>query len=497
MPTSYGTGTAMQFSDGSQRQVLELGDKIHYYNPNVTPIFSLFGLQSVSTPVPIFEWMEDEYMIKKSIKFDIVTEGADSATANVSDSLYEATNGVNGGNVVVNLQKQAQVEALEVGGVYAASQSAGAFGDAAITHVLCIAIGKQVNLTSPTDKSAQFIGLHTGTVGSDSVWYHEKLADGEDLFQVGSGRTVTLTYVSNAGAFLDGGSATAYYGYNFSPNGGTSGFGVHNLLDADYFIQSGGMTGHAEGAAVGIETRKKVRRLKNCTQIFREPYTITGTAKVSEHYGGSELSRLQARKLAKIKGDIEWAMLTNGAISLDATAENPKRTFQGLGVGGTAGAIQSLNADANTNLQWDYSAGVSNLDGVVEYIFSDMVSGSMTKTVFASNKWLVQLAGAIRTGNTGFYDTGEETKGGLRVRSYMGPVGQLDFVPHPYLKGAYEDYAIAIDPANFSVRPLAGRDMQLRKDIVKDGRDGETDEWLMEVGMEVRNEQTHAILKLV
>jgi hypothetical protein len=190
-------------------------------------------------------------------------------------------------------------------------------------------------------------------------------------------------------------------------------------------------------------------------------------------------------------------MLTNGAISLDATAENPKRTFQGLGVGGTAGAIQSLNADANSNLQWDYSEGVSNLDGVVEYIFSDMVSGSMTKTVFASNKWLVQLAGAVRTGNTGFYDTGEETKGGLRIRSYMGPVGQLDFVPHPYLKGAYEDYAVAIDPANFSVRPLAGRDMQLRKDIVKDGRDGETDEWLMEVGMEVRNEQTHAILKLV
>ena len=127
MATTYGTGTALQFSDATQRQVLELGSKIHYYNPNVTPIFSLFGMKSNVTPVPIFEWMEDEYMIKKSIKFDIVTEGADSATTDVSDSLYEATTpsggasstGVNGGNVVVNLQRQAQVEALEVGGVYA------------------------------------------------------------------------------------------------------------------------------------------------------------------------------------------------------------------------------------------------------------------------------------------------------------------------------------------------------------------------------------------
>ena len=66
--TTYGTGSAVQFSSGEQRQVLELGDKIHYYNPNVTPIFSLFGMQSVLTPVPIFEWMEDEYMIKKSEK---------------------------------------------------------------------------------------------------------------------------------------------------------------------------------------------------------------------------------------------------------------------------------------------------------------------------------------------------------------------------------------------------------------------------------------------
>ena len=38
--------------------------------------------------------------------------------------------------------------------------------------------------------------------------------------------------------------------------------------------------------------------------------------------------------------------------------------------------------------------------------------------------------------------------------------------------------------------------MQLRSDIVKDGRDGQTDEWLMEVGVEARNEQTHAVLKL-
>jgi hypothetical protein len=498
MATTYGTGTALTFTDATQRQVLELGSKIHYYNPNVTPIFSLFGMKSNMTPVPIFEWMEDEYMIKKSVKFDIVTEGADSATTDVSDSLYEATNGSNGGNVVVNFQRQAQIEALELGGVYAASQSAGAFGDAAVTHVLCVGIGQGVNLTSPSDKSAQFVGLHTGTVGSKSVWYVENMADSADLFQVGSGRTVSLEYVNNAGLYYDAGTAnTSFYGYNITLGAHAAAGDVGNLADADYFAQENGVTGHAEGAAVGIETRKQVRRLKNCTQIFREPYTITGTAKASKHYGGSEMSRLQSRKLAKIKGDIEWAILTNGAISLDASSENPKRTFQGFDVSASAGAIKSLNGASNTNLQWDVSSGLDNLDGVSEYMFHDMVSGSMKKTVFCSNKWLVQLAVATRADGTAFYDEGEKTQAGIRIRSYMGPVGQMDFVPHPYLNGALEDYAVAIDPANFAIRPLSGRNMQLRKDIVKDGRDGQTDEWLMEMGVEIRNEQTHAILKVV
>jgi len=483
MPTSYGTGTALQFSDSTQRQVLELGEKIHYYNPNATPIFSMFGMKSVVTPVPIFEWMEDEYMIKKSEKFT-------TTAAQLSDTTLAADNG---DNSILICERQAQMEMFEVGGIYAASHSGSSFSDTDITHLICIALGKDVNHASATDLMVQFIGAHAHT--SLDAYNTENETDGTDLIVANSSGVMTLEYVANAGRFYDNGTATDYYGYQ--NHAGTNGFGQANFADADYFMRENGISGIAEGSAVGVETRKKVRRLKNCTQIFREPYTVTGTAKAAKHYGGSELARLQARKLAKIKGDVEWAILTNGAISLDATAENPKRTFQGFDVSSTAGAVSSLNGASNTNMQWDYSAGLSNLDGVSEYLFHDMVSGSMRKTVFCSNKWLVQLVAATRTADTGFYDTGEKTSTGLRVRSYMGPVGQLDFIPHPYLNGSLEDYAVAVDPANFAIRPLAGRDMQLRKDIVKDGRDGQTDEWLMEVGVEIRNEQTHAILKLV
>ena len=438
MATTYGTGTALQFSDASQRQVLELGSKIHYYNPNVTPIFSLFGMKSNMTPVPIFEWMEDEYMIKKSMKFT-------TTASQLSDT---ATAGVNGDNAILICERQAQMEMFEVGGIYSASHSGSSFGETDTTHLLCIAVGKDVNHGSATDLMVQFICLHAH--GSLDAYLCEEVPNSTDMIVANSSGVMTLEYVANAGRFYEAGSATNYYGYQ--THSGTNGFGEINFDDDDYFLRENGVVGIAEGSAVGSETRKKVRRLKNCTQIFREPYT---------------------------------------------SSENPKRTFQGFDVGSTNGAVTSLNGASNTNVQWDVSSGLNNLDGVSEYVFQDMVSGSMKKTVFCSNKWLVNLASATRSDGTAFYDQGEKTDAGVRVRSYIGPVGELDFVPHPYLNGAYEDYAVAIDPANFSIRPLAGRDMQLRSDIVKDGRDGQTDEWLMEVGVEIRNEQTHAILKLV
>ena len=499
MPFSYGTGTAIQFSDATQRQVLELGKKIHYYNPSVTPILTIGGRASTRvSPVPIFEWMEDEYFMKRSIKTKIVTEGADSATVDVSDR--KTTDEAQTHNCVLRLERQAMVELFEVGGIYSASFSGGSAAPGAdVTHLICVAVGKDCDLTSPTDRHVQFIGAHAhATIAA--AYNVEVMTDTTDLIVVDAVGVLTLEYVANAGLFYDAGTATSYYGHNIG------GFGLDNLADADYFASNSGPgQGYAEGAAVGVETRKKVRRLKNCTQIFREPYTITGTAIAAKHYGGSELSRLQARKLAKLKIDMEWALLTNGAISLDSTSENPQRTFQGFGVGGSAGIVQSNNADlapaaaAAGSLTWDISSGtLKQFDAMIETIFSDMVAGSMKKTVFASNKWLKEVTSMVRSGTNSQVEVemGSDATGGLRIRRYYGPVGELEFIAHPMLNGSYENYALAVDFANFDWRPLAGRDVQLRRDIVQDGSDGITDEWLVEAGPEIRNEQSHAILKL-
>ena len=476
MAYTYGSGTATQFSDGSQRQVLELGPQIYYYNESVTPLLSVSGRAgTVGTPVPIFEWMEDEYFIKRSTKLTAAEMTQDS------DVVDSQTGGANGHQSIIKLPRQAQVELFEVGGIYTISGSSGQ-GESN-THFMCIAIGKEVNLASPTDKHVQFVG---GTFSGTTFTYNS-VADATDM--ITDNQITTITFIGTASG---AGSSSGKFAYEAGTDGA-------NLTNAETFATQG-VSGIAEGAAVGAETRKKVRRLKNCTQIFREPYTITRTARVSEQYGGPELARLQARKLAQIKVNVEYAMLFNGAISLDASSANPKRTFAGLGIGGSTGVIQTNNGESNAALQLNNSSGaVGDFDSVVESIFQDTIDGSMEKTVFASNKWMLKLASMVRSGNGAAFNAmmGDETVGGLRVLEYMGPVGMLKFVPHPMLKGAYEDYAVAIDFNNFDVRVLAESDFQLRRDIVQDGSDGQTDEWLVELGPEIRQEQTHAIMKLV
>lgn len=492
-PYSYGSGTATQFTTGEQRQVLELGSKVHMFNPDVTPIWTVLGRSStVTTPVPIFEWMEDEWFIRP----DTVLVVDDTNVLNAS------TAGDNDTGFIFRMARQAQVEGFEKGGVYTISGLVATHflyeaGTTAADTYMCVGIGKECDTSSGAvgaatdlnDRDVRFIASD-GT--SPSFRYDLNATTVAGFAATTTGGTATFTYVGNAGQFATELSA------GFSQGPGT-------LADNDTATIYRSRLGWKEGANIGEQTSKKVRRLKNCTQIFREPYSITGTQNAAKMYGGPEMARLQARKLNKLKMDIEYSIMTNGAIALDATSENPQRTFAGLGVGGTTGMIQSLNGENNTDLQMTetYSSsaagGLDEFDGVVEKIFQDTIAGSMRKTVFCSNRWMKKLTSMTRSDSSTTLNAemGQKATAGLRVTTYYAPVGELEFIVHPLLNHGLDDMAVALDFGNLAWRTMATRDIQLRTDVVKDGRDGQTDEWLVEAGLELRNEQTHAIMKLV
>ena len=141
---------------------------------------------------------------------------------------------------------------------------------------------------------------------------------------------------------------------------------------------------------------------------------------------------------------------------------------------------------------------MDQMDELEGLVFGDLVEGGPVKDVVCSNKWLRFMNRLTRDEGSFSINTemGKTIKLGLRVSSYMGAIGIMNFIPHPMFKGALENYALVIDPANIKIRPLAQSDMKLRVDMVHDGTDGQTDEWLIELGPQISNEQTHAIIKL-
>ena len=497
MAENYGSGYA-KFTDGSARQVLELGKKVHYFNPSDTPIFSIMGRTSTrSTPVPKFEWMEDEHFIKRSIKL----VGASGTIGGSAIGSGKVDGGA--GTVAVadsqqfkgriDVPRQAQLELFEIAGVYkvTTNHAGGKVNNVAANstsqYVMCVAMGVNSSVDG-TDRTVVF-----EAVGYASSVVTLKDAHTGGLFVSTADSTVwDFEYVATAGKAASGASL---HGYEYQSGGAIA-------YSAATWTAHGPALGYNEGAGVNAMSSKKVRRLANYTQIFREPFSLTRTMRVSKQYGEQEFARLQSRKLTKIKGDLEWALMMNGAAVADADTMNPKRTFMGFGLGTASdGAIKSNDGRTNSDFQFDIdndSLDIDELDKICANLFADTINGSMSKVALCSNKWLRELVKAVRksSGATVNANMGSGVTSGMRVTKHYGPVGELQFIPHPLLNGAYEDYALVIDPANIDMRPLAQSDMQLRSDIVKDGTDGTVSEWLYEGGPEIRNEQTHAILKM-
>ena len=472
-PITYGSGSTL-FTSGDARQVLELGNEIHYFNPNSTPILAISGkANKVVTPVPKFEWQEDEYFIQRSQTFAMVsaTHLADSNAAGNNDT-----------GCILICEKQSQLELFERGSIYAASVTGGAGLESMVAY-LCINIGKNVAHASPTDKMVQFVGLDAT---SGDTYTYDETGTGVAILTSGASGTLTLTYKGTGGAG--------------SVSGVVAALATQTSLTNNDIFTVYSLSGHAEGAEHREPSRKKVRNITNCTQIFREPFMITGTANEAEYYGIDELTRLEKRALKKYNADIEWALLQQGAISLDATSEYPKRTFAGFGVGGSAGVVQSNNGEITTDLQLtEASFTMTQFNNILKRVFEDQVEGAMEKDFFISGDFMTAISNRVlvETNVTLPAKMGEGIRAGIRVKEYEGPIGMVNLIVHPLLRGSLNKYGLMIDWNNFNIRPMKNRDTKYRVDFVHKGQDGQWNEWLGEIGAQIMNEQTHAIVKLV
>jgi len=260
----------------------------------------------------------------------------------------------------------------------------------------------------------------------------------------------------------------------------------------------------AEGSKDPESWRDEFWTREGYTQIFKTSVPLfSGTALATRYRGVSnEYMRVYQEKLMEHKMDLEHAMLF-GIGSDDSTPGGPVRRTWG---------ILPYTEQYGKVKMFDYAnASYDTFVDAMEDVFAPETGNSGEKLVLASRKvisYFNKLGGSSFLGNT--MALNNQVGSGLDIQNVQGAFGHnvtristiygnLNLVPEPLFRGAYENTAIMIDLNNVAYRPLVGngvsRDTQIITNVQDQDVDGRKDMILTEAGLEIQLPETHTVLQ--
>jgi len=213
----------------------------------------------------------------------------------------------------------------------------------------------------------------------------------------------------------------------------------------------------------------------NYTQIFRRPFDQSMTSeREALKTNETERNRLRRDQALEHKLDIERALLFGER--REDVANKLRMT------GGLLSFIKTNHLDVSGNLT------EQKFEEFCEMLFANGSSKKLLICSYRVGSIINQFAkDKIRTAS------GESTYG-IRLKMYESFHGDLAIVPSRTLEKDYLGLAFGVDMDYVQYRPLNGRDTTLRTNIQAPDADGWRDEYLTEVGLQVRLEKVHAVL---
>jgi hypothetical protein len=223
-------------------------------------------------------------------------------------------------------------------------------------------------------------------------------------------------------------------------------------------------------------------KISNYTQIFRNPFELSDTLRASAFQASpAEWPRQARNKGIEHAKDIEYSFLF-GRKSTTTPGSTQVRT-----TGGVLSFITTNQTDAGGELtEAEFNAAM----------LQAMRYGSGAKLALASGTGVSALnkfpASKQQTRN-------DETTYGMNVTHYTSPFGSINLVYHRLLEGTkYGGYIVILDMDQIAYRYLANdemsRDTKVLQNRQPNDQDGRKDEYLSEIGLEVGQQRTHAVI---
>lgn len=259
---------------------------------------------------------------------------------------------------------------------------------------------------------------------------------------------------------------------------------------------------------------------ENYTQIFRTAYGFSATSlKMPANFDKTGIYREKAKdNCIDHMTEIEKAMLF-GSKAISTATDVSGDTVPIRYTGGILWFLQEWERSGGGTTGYRPSGSAATLDSDDNKRIIENVSGTMTYATWntyverafrvtnnkSSEKLVLCGSGALAAVNSlvelGLVTTnknmGTESTYGMNLVTLETVFGVLHFKSHPLFNAdpAWRYDALILDVQNLRYRPLNDRDTALLKNRQANDVDGRKDEWLSEVGLEVRFPESHMYIK--
>lgn len=263
-----------------------------------------------------------------------------------------------------------------------------------------------------------------------------------------------------------------------------------------------GQTGSNEGAyALPSNTG-------NYAQIFRTPYSFTGTAlKTSAKFDESGPYKSKAKKFSidhMVQMELQF-LFGEPSKSTDAVTGLPLYTTGGImfflrlwevgnggSVSGKTSTYGNTAATSNTDnariINVNGNITIDALDNYFEILFRHTNNVTSEKMGFVGSGFLNVVNKLYRNKSSFTTDIPSGDAYGMNVIKHVTPFGTVYYKTHPlFSRNAYLRYdALFFDAQNMRYRYVQDRDTDIKKNTQANNMDGRTDEWLTEAGLELQ-----------
>lgn len=266
--------------------------------------------------------------------------------------------------------------------------------------------------------------------------------------------------------------------------GAGTGTAAATILSTDVLVLMGNV--NAEFAGLLSVVQSIPTRHTGYTQIVREPLQLSGTLQATRLYTGDPEKDEIIKAAIQHKLDLEKIALFGEAKADTSTFARTARYSMGViskiatNITNVGGALteDAFEEFLRTGFRWNAMAGRKHKLFVCSTLVAKYINS------FARDKIRIVK---------------DTTSYGVRIGRYTCAHGTIDIAIHDLLEEGYSGYGMLLDVSMITYRPLVAngnnRDTKLREDVLRDGTDGVTHEYLTEMGLEVRGDKFHSIMK--